>query len=405
MQKSFSKWIPASAFVAVLCAQAILLLSFGIAGVGGNGIVTGLYLTLTLSILAISTLRSIRPALPDAFYLMLLVGVLGSFSTNIDAREASLLSLTLSAYPIGRLLSAQDVESIKVSCFWGSGAVALIGGAATAVALLARQDAGHPLVFGFDQAATSFSTALALFVFALISLPRDKIRDNLGLGLISLCTLVFAASLVRFTLIAIMIVLFVAMVVGRQDRHKTCLKVLIVLLVATAAGFSLRPAATSLFVGKIIENATTEPPTGTPPPSETDSEAQCFDNLYAQTSISIRRTLLLDSLSFLPRTGVFGLGLDGYSRGGCIRGFPPHNDLIQSTIEFGWLGGLGFLLLFSWPPISLLLASRRDSNAAFVLSLCLFFVLLSCVYGRISREIPLFLTLGFCGGLAEQLAD
>src|SRR3984957_20186383 len=80
--------------------------------------------------------------------------------------------------------------------------------------------ARRPLVFGFDNAATSFSMSLGLLVLAFVtSEPVLSSRNGLlTTALISIATMVFSASMVRFVLIAIPAVLAICFVLSARDR-------------------------------------------------------------------------------------------------------------------------------------------------------------------------------------------
>jgi hypothetical protein len=47
--------------------------------------------------------------------------------------------------------------------------------------------------------------------------------------------------------------------------------------------------------------------------------------------------------------------------------------------------------------------ARRDASARFVLCGLLFFVLMSCAYGRISRDSTLFAFMGLAVGVGETV--
>ncbi len=109
--------------------------------------------------------------------------------------------------------------------------------------------------------------------------------------------------------------------------------------------------------------------------------------------------LYLDAIYLAARAGAVGLGLDSFGALGCFKGYPPHNDVLQAIVEFGWLGGASFLLLITLPLMLLFRPARTDPDVRFVFLLCLFFIMLSMIYGRISGETMLFMALGLAGRL------
>ena len=399
--------------VAVLASGGVLVFMFAAAGVQGNSVVTGAYIAVALAVAGCFGLRSkVALSFHDIFYSCLALSVIAScapIAGTLNLKETCLLAASLLAYPVGRRLSPLHLEAIKQACFWFCGAIAVAGAVATAIALLALTDGSRPSVFGFDAAATLFSLPLAYFVIAFTYLDRNRSRDAVALALFAFCNFVFAAAMVRFTLIAMTLVVFLAMTtsIRRKDRLLTLL--FCVLVLSGSAGLASRPAATAHFLGKALEETLIAPvialfsgKAAKPAAVAWIEAGNCLANLPGRDSVSVRKALVLDSLSYLSRTGVMGMGLDGYSNTGCIKGYSPHNDFIQAIIEFGWLGGLSFTLLAVWPLASLFRLSSRSQDAAFVFSLCLFLVTLSCVYGRISREISLFLVLGLAVGLLSN---
>ena len=118
-----------------------------------------------------------------------------------------------------------------------------------------------------------------------------------------------------------------------------------------------------------------------------------------KNSLEIRKVMLLDAIYLAPKAGPFGLGLDSFGALGCFKGYPPHNDVLQAIVEFGWLGGASFLLLITLPLVLLFRPARTDPDIRFVFLLCVFFIMLSMIYGRISSEIMLFMALGLAGRL------
>jgi hypothetical protein len=408
--------LASAGFAAVLAGGGVIVLMFGIAGVRGNSAVTGTYIVASLAVVGCFALRNrIVLSFYDVFYLGFLASVIASCSRiegALDLKEACLLAASLAAYPIGRCLSPSHVAAIRNACFWLCGAIVLTGALATANVLLTLKDGSRPSVLGIDSAVTLLSMSFGYFVISFMCMDRNKSRDAFALALISFSNFVFAAAMVRFTLIATLIVVFVAMTASICRKDRILALLFAVLVLSSCAGLASRPLGTAHFVGKVIEENLVVPisafslgKSGRSVVGPETMPGECLANVAGQDSVTIRKALLVDGLSFLPKTGILGLGLDGYSIAGCVKGYPPHNDFIQATIEFGWLGGIGFALLALWPLTSLFALSWRDRDATFVFSLCLFLVSLSCVYGRISREVPLFLVLGLAVGFLGNLRD
>ncbi|MBR0693266.1 O-antigen ligase [Bradyrhizobium lablabi] len=349
----------------------------------------------------------------DVLFTVLICCVVASLAVNgfgPNAKEPVLLLITLAAYPAARLsgkLFKLD-GLILVICF-----VVAVATAATIRDLIAQWDDSHgkPFVFGlFDAAPTQFATAMSFGVLAAASQPLTVRRGLFISGAAALPTIVFAASVVRFSLYAMLLTLAVGAIVGKREQRKPVLIIVCVLLAAVVAGMAARSRTTLVFLDRFLTSAGLESVSAedlrspssipfdhgklrTPTVPVLSCEPIDIDN-----SLAIRIQLYKDATRLLGWAGFAGLGLDGFAAVTCVTGHPAHNSYLQTIIEIGWPGGIAFLLLtvFAFGPGRVSLTSPELRFAGLGL---LFAVLTSVVYGRLSRDIALFLFLGLAAGV------
>jgi O-antigen ligase len=119
-------------------------------------------------------------------------------------------------------------------------------------------------------------------------------------------------------------------------------------------------------------------------------------------SLEIRKSLLAMALQMIPQAGPFGLGLDAFQQNTCL-GMPPHNTILQTAIELGWVGGSMLMALVAAMMWRLLPIARTDRAVAFLLCSLAYVCVLSLVHGRLSRQGDLFLILGASAGVVTSL--
>lgn len=387
-------------FAILVTAVSILVLCFGLTGSTGNRLVTGALLTITTVAVGLLCFRRDIVLLPvDYLFFAFLLCVVSSFAFNgwtSDARECELLVVSLAAYPACRFVSRADIVSGRPSFICTTGIVVLLGTVATAVALWQQWDDQHgkPFVFGFDAGATYFLGSLGFLVIALVTAGRLTMRRTaIVSALVFLPTAVFAASLVRFTFIALVGSLCLATILSEARQRKHVVAVALAILVALATGLLARYDKTRFYVDYAMEQ-----PSGLvgleKPPS-------CYLKVNLRNSIVIRKVLTQDALFLIPKAGWIGTGLDSFMKFSCIRMTEVHNSILQATVEFGWLGGLLLLVIVIIATGSIIPLARHDDAARLVLCILTFVVLLSPAHGRISRDGVIFALLGCAVGLKE----
>ncbi len=386
-------------FAILISTDSVLVLCFGLTGSSGNSLFTGALLTGTTVAVGLLCFRRYVVLLPvDYLFFALTVCIVSSFVFNgwtSNAREYELLVLSLAAYPICRFVSRADIYSGLLSFICTTGIIVLLGTAATTVALWQQWDDQHgkPFVFGFDAAGTYFLGSLSFLVIALVTAGRLTMRRTAFVSaLIFLPTAVFAASLVRFTFIALAGSLCLAAILSEIKQRKHVVAVALVMLVALAAGLLARYDRARLYADYAMEQ-----PSGfvglEKPPS-------CYLKVNPRNSIAIRKVLVQDAFFLIPKAGWIGTGLDSFMKFSCIRMTEIHNSILQAAVEFGWLGG-SLLLMIIIAASSMIPLARHDDAARFVLCSLAFVVLLSLAHGRVSRDGLLFALLGCAVSLKE----
>jgi len=388
------------AFAILVAPNSVLVLCFGLAGNSGNSLVTGALLAIaTAAVGLLCFRRDIAGWLADYLFFALLLCMLSSFALNgwtSNAKEYALLVLSLAAYTACRFVSRADIASGRSAFIWATGIIVLLGSAVTAAALWQQWDDEHgkPYVFGFDAAGTYFLGSLCFLVIALVTSGRLNLRRTaLVSALIFLPTAIFAASLVRFTLIALAGTLCLAAILSEARQRKHVVAIGLVILVAIAAGLLARYDQVRQFAGYAIERSPGEIGLERPP--------SCYLTVNPRNSIAIRKVVAQDALFLIPRSGWIGTGLDSFMKFSCVKLTEVHNSVLQATVEFGWLGGSLLLALIIVAGGSLLPLARYDDASRFLLCGLALAFLLSLAHGRISRDGVLFALLGSAVGLRE----
>jgi O-antigen ligase len=360
----------------------------------------------------------------DIPLLAFIVSAAISFALNplvANVRELILFAITVSAYFAGRLLTRDHTPILRQACFWLSGFVVVIGTAVTVPFLVSdwiTGELGRPFVFGFDNAATAFSISLGFLVIALLTSEPSwgSARWLLIIAPISISTAVLAASMVRFSLLAILASLALSFVLSVGER-KFALKLLVVLVASIGMGWVARSANAKLYTAYTLEELSggslstgLESWKELKPSYEAERNSQAnlssCQSVNTRNSVAIRKQLFSDALYMMPRAGLAGFGLASFGQLACFKGVSPHNDLLQATVEFGWLAGAAFLALITLTPILLLKPARSDGDMRFLFLLCAFMIMLCMIYGQISRDLSLFMALGLAvSALSEKRAS
>ncbi|MET4214272.1 O-antigen ligase family protein [Bradyrhizobium sp. LA2.1] len=397
------------AFALALSGSAVFVLIYGSLGLNGFGAFTASYLGLTvLMMMVFGSFRDFRFSALDVPFLVLIVCAGASFANNpvhADLREFVLLMLAASAYFAGRFLAKEDLSVLRATSFWTSAAVVCAGAVLTVPYLISdsqRGALGRPFVLGFDSATTAFSTSLGICVIVLLSSGNNwrAWTRYVAVAMIGISTAVFAASMVRFSLLAIMACAALCALVSKH-RRRFASGLLGVLVASTGLGLIARSTNADLYLRYTIEGTSSSSigSAGIFPPSHAASRnpgattPRC-EKVNTRNSVAIRKQLMSDALDLIPRAGLFGSGFMSFGELGCFEGMSPHNDLAQIIIEFGWIGGIAFCLLITLIPLSLAKAARTDDDMLFPFLLNAFMIMLSMIYGQIARDLPLFLAIG-----------
>ncbi|MDI4234445.1 O-antigen ligase family protein [Bradyrhizobium sp. Arg237L] len=425
-------------FAILLSAGPIAVLAHGFAGTGST--ITGLLMAAPIAaLLLLARWREFRPDICDVLFVLFCCGIALSFAVNGVAapKEAALLGLSLAAYPAVRVSSrcGQVPQAFVVV----TGAIVAVGAVVTLVALLGQWNDHHgkPLVFDeYDAAPAQFTTALGLLLLALACTELNWRRTAWISILAAVPLAIFAASMVRYSFIVIVVALLAAMLVAKAGQRKFIAVIVCVTIASVALGAVVR-SSTTLRFAKLAEAAlgfqvaepgndespappvsppasalpapaasgrvATEaaPPVPAPPPSQASCPSIDPDN-----SIIIRQQLYKDAFALLPEAGLTGLGLDGFPQRSCLKGFQVHNSILQAIIEFGWPAGI-FLILLLYHAMGTRMFSlaRINREARFVLCSLVFTLMLSMAHGRISRDLALFLFLGYAAKLRSSALD
>ncbi|MFH0296888.1 O-antigen ligase family protein [Bradyrhizobium sp. 31Argb] len=425
-------------FAILLSAGPIAVLAHGFAGTGST--ITGLLMAAPIAaLLLLARWREFRPDICDVLFVLFCCGIALSFAVNGVAapKEAALLGLSLAAYPAVRVSSrcGQVPQAFVVV----TGAIVAVGAVVTLVALLGQWNDHHgkPLVFDeYDAAPAQFTTALGLLLLALACTELNWRRTAWISILAAVPLAIFAASMVRYSFIVIVVALLAAMLVAKAGQRKFIAVIVCVTIASVALGAVVR-SSTTLRFAKLAEAAlgfqvaepgndespappvsppasalpapaasgrvATEaaPPVPAPPPSQASCPSIDPDN-----SIIIRQQLYKDAFALLPEAGLTGLGLDGFPQRSCLKGFQVHNSILQAIIEFGWPAGI-FLILLLYHAMGTRMVSlaRINREARFVLCSLVFTLMLSMAHGRISRDLALFLFLGYAAKLRSSALD
>jgi hypothetical protein len=422
---------------ALTSAHSILILCYSLVGSSGNTVFTGALLTSVLvAILTLNFRPDITLGTADYLFASFLFCVVASFAINgrtATPKEWDIFSVSLAAYPVCRSVSLSRLrEAARLSFNWVTGIVVALGAIITAQVLFAQwyDKHGKPIVFGFDAAAPLFLTSLGFLLIALSTRPLTNRSTAIISASIFLPSVIFAASQVRFTFIAIVCSLFLAAILSGVKQRKHVAIIALVMMTGIFAGLvaRFRPTVTLLSYAveevhekkisipdgpsvstetheKLIGNSDTLHSSAQPEPAPAPAiikikPPSCNLAVNMNNSIAERKALWEDALYLIPLAGGFGFGLDGFLTLTCMP-FSVHNSALQALIEFGWFGGSALVLLVAVSLLKLLPAARHDDTIKFVLCSLAYIVAMSLAHGRTSRDILLFALLGLSAGVFE----
>lgn len=394
--------VRACLFGAAMSSGSIVILAHGVLHLGS--IFTGLALFVPATLLiALSNWRDFKPNLCDGLFVAFAscVGLSLLLNGIGDPKEAILLAAALVFYPLGRLvIPAEARQGLLVL---GS-IVATSGCVATAIALVQQWSERHgkPMVFGqFDAAPAQFAMLLGLVLLAALTSDSIGSRWRTLIGALSVVAgAVFAASMVRFALVAIGLAALMGLLLDPAVSRRRIIMTFCALALTLSAGVAMRWNTSAVFLNHMLtatgavavsKDATLLAPTSTRcPPIDIDN------------SIAIRRQLLVDSFRLLPEAGPFGIGAGGFAQQSCLKGFEVHNSFLQTLIELGWLAGAILLLLLVCAWRSVFPMAKMFADYRFATCCLVFVTLLSVAHGHISRDFVLFAVIGFASALRSS---
>jgi O-antigen ligase len=430
--------------------------------VSGSGIATGTLLTFsTFTVLALSYRRGLVLQITDVVFLVLLACIAFSFNVNqhtTSTKEVELLILSLTAYPACRFISPTKFTKCRYAFFNATAALVCLGAFATALAIYNQWDDGRtkPAVLGFEAAPIYFLGSLGVLAIA-VGCRKLSTRQTISFSIaLFFPVAVFAASMVRFTFIAMIVALCIAALFSDKTQRVKILMVIIVVLAGISVGLAARLQTSELLLSYAADAASSTEVTSAdayhksildfaenriaaqalpnvadfsdrPPNSQTsandskikslapgpqkptnesnlgDRPPSCHMNVNLRNSIDIRKAVWEDAIFYLPRAGPLGFGLDNFMQLSCVEGTEVHSSVLQTAVEFGWIAGLSFVILIGSAGYSLLQLARSDDDARFVLSGLAYVVVLSMGYGRISQDALIFAFLGLASSFAGSI--
>jgi O-Antigen ligase len=243
---------------------------------------------------------------------------------------------------------------------------------------------------------------LAAFPAGIVTCTKLTYRSTvLTCCLTALPVAIFAASVVRFALIAMVASLILVCLMERLREQKLRIAALIVtIMLSITVGLFARASTTLTFL-----QYATSVVTGVEPISQQYTVSSGCPGTDMRNSIAIREQLYVDAFRLLPDAGLFGKGLDSFMSSSCVRGHEVHNTPLQVAIEFGWLAALDLVALVAVGLMSLARMPPCDLESRFVLCSLFFVACLSIVYGQVSRDALLFLFLGYASGIRRLLVN
>jgi hypothetical protein len=375
----------------------------------------------TASLFLFGTRRAFKIETSDIIFGIYVCCIATSFWINgwQDLKEIALLILTLAAYPACRLFAGDDVRPTFILV---TSVVVIVGSLITATELAHQWDDiyGRPIILGLYAATVNFVISLGFLLIALACTELSRRQITVGCILVFVQTAVFAAAMVRFAFVAIIISLALAALAAPSKRRWPVVAILIALVAAIVTGQLARYESAVLTAGyaaKAVRAITGSPAV---PPWETNAVIPLPQNLEAKIpeagpkppscamqidehdTIAIRLALLADAGYVIRSSGPFGIGMDGFTKLSCVPEREVHNTFLQVSIEFGWIAGAMLLALVSLAGWNLLPLVRSNLEPRFVLCCLVYVSIVDMASGRSSRDGLLFLFLGYATGLYSR---
>lgn len=391
---------PSILLAIVVSAGPIAVLAHGLAGAGS--VFTGLMMSSTIAaLISLGRWRQFVMNPCDILFGAFVLCVAASFAVNgtgPDRKEIYLLFISLAAYPAARTLARGALSA----CFAGIlGLLVVAGSIVTSIALVGQWSANHgkPMVFGeLDAAPAQFTVLLGLLALYFVSRDLSWRKTVVVSILLAIPAAIFAASIVRFSFVAIEIALMLAIFTSPQKQRGPIAAIACVMMFGVLAGAATRSDTSLKFLKQFeatLENQLSMAAEAASIKGAEPLPSQC-PQLDEDNSILIRKQLYADAFHALRGSGIFGHGFDSFLHLSCIKGTQVHNSLLQTAIEFGLPASLVLSLLI-WAAMRNT-TSFFEPEMRFVFYALIFVVALSTVHGRISRETILFLLLGYSAG-------
>ncbi|MBI5320508.1 hypothetical protein [Bradyrhizobium sp.] len=379
---------------------AIFSLAYGLAGMRGHSALSGAALAVCLLAIPLLLLRRVAFRAADFCFVLLALSMMCTFAIGAAAPastvESALLFVTLASYVACRFFTdealAEGCAPFVAVCVTVVG----LGTLATVVALIQNWDARpKPMVLGSGATPTQLVQILAFPVLASLTLVTLTIRRAVVIAaMAAIPVAAFSAAQVRFSLAALVGSVGLVAMLSKGGQRKLAMLVGCVIVLAAVMGALARYSKTQVLANYALETASGAITWERPP--------SCDLNTNTKNSIAIRKALVLDGLYLAPRAGFFGTGLDGFMQLSCVRQTEIHNSFLQAFVEFGWLGGVLFLVLVVTSVCSIAGRARAEPVPLFLLSSLIFLAMIAIAYGRLSRDFTLFAFLGVVGGYAES---
>jgi O-antigen ligase len=393
--------------------SACLVLGFGLVGSKGSSVVTGALLFGLPLLLFLFSFRRWPPLqLSDFLFAGLLIAALLSSLINPrdnqpgSTKEYLLLVTSLAGYLACRSMLVEDVAITRSAFERITAVIVLLGAVFTAAEIFNQWDdpRGKPFVLGFPEAITNFTMSLGFLIIALVTVDEPRPRRTAIIAiLIFLPAAIFAAAMVRFVFVALAGSLFVAMILAERGKRWHTAIVGFALFLAVVVGLSARYDTAKTYAALAVEQ-TAETSAVKTNASGTTTMPSCKLAVNLDNTIAIRQALAKDAIYLIRTAGFLGTGLDSFMNLSCIKAHEVHVSVLQAAVEFGWIGGIFWLLLMGSAIYRIAPLAKRSGSARFILCSLTFAILLSLAHGRISRDNTLFALLGAAVGVTTPSA-
>ncbi|MCA1452080.1 hypothetical protein I6F35_02475 [Bradyrhizobium sp. BRP22] len=413
MDRVFNRWLVLSIYVS---SGSILVFAHGLIGAGP--LFTAAFIAgSTLTLFLFSRWSDFTIDLADLLFTMFSCSVVVSFAVNkfgSSPKEVTLLVMSLAAYPAARLFAGS--KAIAPSFVLVTGMVVVLGAVLTLAALPTQWSDSygrpHPVVFGrFGAAPAQFTLTLGFLIIALVCMRLTAIRAAAAGVLVFTLTVVFAASFVRFSFVAIGAALMFAYFTSQSHERRYAAMMMCFLISGIVVGSLARIELAPRFArpsghvtsdgagsssGLVSHHAIQISVPSTEPNAKV---GQACPETDMQNSIAIRKQLYSDALALLPAAGLFGIGMDRFMSLSCIRDSQVHNSILQVAVELGWVAAAMLIALLVLSVFSLSHLARQSYETRFALCGLIFVALLTMAHGRLSRDSLLFLFLGYTASI------